>query len=35
MSEITHTPKDNLEIVDPAKLVTLALALWDLLLRLA
>ena len=35
MSEITHTPKDNLEVVDPTKLVTLALALWDLLLHLA
>jgi aminopeptidase YwaD len=35
MSEITHTPKDNLEIVDPAKLVNLALALRDLLLHLA
>jgi aminopeptidase YwaD len=35
MSEITHTPKDSLVIVDPTKLVTLALTLRDLLLRLA
>ena len=34
MAEITHTPKDTVEIVDPAKLVTVALALRDLLLHL-
>ena len=35
MADITHTPKDRLEIVDPAKLVTVALALRDLRLHLA
>ena len=34
MAGITHTPKDTIEIVDPAKLVTVALALRDLLLYL-
>jgi hypothetical protein len=34
MREITHTPNDRPEIVDTAKLVTVALALRDLLLRL-
>jgi aminopeptidase YwaD len=34
MAEITHTPKDMPETVEPAKLVTLALALRDLLLHL-
>jgi aminopeptidase YwaD len=35
MREITHTPDDRLEVVDPAKLVTIALALRDLLAHLA
>jgi len=34
-TEITHTPKDRPELVDPARLVALAHALHDLLLRLA
>ena len=34
MGEITHTPKDTPEVVDAAKLVTIALALRDLLLHL-
>jgi aminopeptidase YwaD len=34
MAEITHTPKDRPETVDPAKLVTVAIALRDLLLDL-
>jgi aminopeptidase YwaD len=34
MAEITHTPKDTPEILDPAKLVHVAAALRDLLLRL-
>jgi aminopeptidase YwaD len=34
MADITHTPRDTIEIVDPAKLVTVALALRDLLLYL-
>ena len=34
MAEITHTPKDRPEIVDTAKLVSVALALRDLLLHL-
>ena len=34
MAEITHTPKDSPEIIDTAKLVTVALALRDLLLHL-
>jgi aminopeptidase YwaD len=34
MADITHTPKDTVEIVDPAKLVTVAFALRDLLLDL-
>jgi aminopeptidase YwaD len=35
MREITHTPQDTLEVVDPTKLVAVALALQDLLLHLA
>ena len=34
MAEITHTPKDTPETVDPARLVTVARALRDLLLHL-
>jgi aminopeptidase YwaD len=34
MAEITHSPKDRPEIVDSGKLVTVALALRDLLLHL-
>lgn len=34
MAEITHTPRDTPEIVDPAKLVTAAHAIRDLLLRM-
>jgi aminopeptidase YwaD len=34
MSEITHTPKDRPEVVDPARLVKVAQALRDLLSRL-
>ena len=34
MAEITHTPRDRPEMVDPAKLVEVALALRDLLLAL-
>jgi aminopeptidase YwaD len=34
MTEITHTPKDKPELVDPARLVELALALRDLLSQL-
>jgi aminopeptidase YwaD len=34
MAEITHTPKDTPEIIDPAKLVNVAAALRDLLLHL-
>jgi aminopeptidase YwaD len=34
MAEITHTPKDTPQIVDTAKLVTVSLALRDLLLHL-
>ncbi len=34
MAGITHTPKDTLEIVDPAKLATVAFALRDLVLHL-
>ncbi len=34
MTGITHTPKDTLDIIDTAKLVKVALALRDLLLRL-
>ena len=34
MTEITHTPKDTPEMVNPAKLVAVARALRDLLLRL-
>lgn len=34
MAEITHTPRDRPEIVDSSKLVTVALALRDLLLHL-
>ena len=34
MAEITHTPKDTPEMVDAAKLVAVAQALRDLLLRL-
>jgi len=34
MAEITHTAKDTVEIVDPVKLVTVALALRDLVLHL-
>ncbi len=34
MAEITHSPRDRPEIVDPARLVNVALALRDLLLRL-
>jgi len=34
MADTTHTPKDTIEIVDPAKLVTVAFALRDLLLDL-
>jgi aminopeptidase YwaD len=34
MTEITHTPKDRPEIVDPTKLVNVAFALRDLLLHL-
>lgn len=33
-AEITHTPRDTPEIVDPAKLVTAAHAIRDLLLRM-
>ncbi len=35
MAEITHTPRDTVEIVDPAKLVDVALALYNLLQRLS
>ncbi|MFC2030471.1 M28 family peptidase [Chloroflexota bacterium] len=35
MAEITHTARDTPEIVDPAKLVTTACAIRDLLLQLA
>lgn len=34
MAEITHTPKDTVEIVDPAKLVEVAFALYNLVQRL-
>jgi aminopeptidase YwaD len=34
LAEITHTPKDTAETVDVAKLVEVAVALRDLLLRL-
>ncbi len=34
-TEISHTPRDRPELIDPAKLVALACALHDLLLRLA
>ena len=34
VTEITHTPKDRPEIVDPTKLVHVAFALRDLLLHL-
>jgi aminopeptidase YwaD len=34
MAEITHTPQDRPEIIDCAKLVTIALALHDLVLQL-
>jgi len=35
MAEITHTPKDSSEIVDSAKMVSIAKALRDLLLQLS
>jgi aminopeptidase YwaD len=35
MAEITHTPRDNVDIVDPARLVEVAQALYNLLQRLA
>ena len=35
MAEITHTPRDTVEIVDPARLVEVAQALYNLLQRLA
>ena len=35
MAEITHTPNDTIEIVDPGRLATLALALRGLVLNLA
>jgi hypothetical protein len=34
MAEITHTPQDRPEIINSTKLVTVALALHDLLLHL-
>jgi aminopeptidase YwaD len=34
LAQISHTPKDRPELVDPSKLVTTALALRDLLLKL-
>jgi aminopeptidase YwaD len=34
MAEVTHTPRDTPEIVDPVKLVEVALALYNLLQRL-
>jgi hypothetical protein len=35
MAEITHTPRDTVEIVDPARLAEVALALYNLLQRLS
>jgi aminopeptidase YwaD len=31
---ITHTPSDNLDIVDPQKVIEIALAIRDLVVRL-
>jgi aminopeptidase YwaD len=35
MAEITHTPRDTVDIVDPARLVEVAQALYNLLQRLS